>query len=245
MIRKRSREGVERKGKVDNGGKIKPRRRRSGDRSNQPRELVHGVVNSTGSLKNLATDSSYGALTQERCNIAKSHFRILEELLALWCQNLKCRGAAITNKKITAQALEIHRMLSGLLVQPQPGFLFTSGWLKRFKERHCSSPAATQTSTVHRDESWLSLDEYFKSFEGDEEDIFTCGITSMYLNALPAGVIGSSQHGSPKRIAGDPSASVLLCCNANGSCKLDPQVLGMYTAYHTIAIGQTLIRPLC
>jgi len=165
----------------------------------------------------------------------------MEELLALWCENLSCRGVAITNEKITAQAFEIHRMLADLLVEPLPGYLFTSKWLKRFRERHCSSLVATQTSTVHRDESWLLLDEYLKSFEGDEEDVFSCGITNMYLNALPAKIFGSSQYGSPKRTSGDPSASVLLCCNANGSHKLEPRVLGMCTMY-VLAIDQALIR---
>ncbi|KAF9363772.1 hypothetical protein BGX34_003379 [Mortierella sp. NVP85] len=102
---------------------------------NVPRTTIYGVIKDKDRLKELAASGTSRGLTLERKSSVESPFRIVEELLVAWSVDLRDRGFVVTGKMITAQAFEIHRMLSGIVLEPLPACKYTSGWLQRFKER--------------------------------------------------------------------------------------------------------------
>ncbi|KAF9995916.1 hypothetical protein BGZ65_008470, partial [Modicella reniformis] len=130
--------------------------------------------------------------------MAESRFRILEELLVAWILDLGSRGVSANGKKITAQAFEIHRMLSDFLVDPLPPCKFSSGWLKRFKSR-CSSSLATiqgANSTGNMEKCWRFEGLSWLAFQLGGDDIYTCSAASMYLNMLPTSFYDDSRQES-------------------------------------------------
>jgi len=122
---------------------------------NVPRPTIYGIINDKDRLRQVTDSRVSKGLTLERYSTAESRFRILEELLVAWSGNVRDQGISVTDQKITAQAFEIYRMLSGIVAKPLPPCKFTSGWQQKFKERWGGSMFATQKvgSTVHQADS--------------------------------------------------------------------------------------------
>lgn len=156
--------------------------------------------------------------------VAESRFKILEEVLMTWLNDLRSRGIPVERKTVMAQALDIHRMLSGLLVDPLPPFSFTSGWLKGFEKRQ---RIVLQNGThVGGGEVKEAMDvsdiaeEVFQQYKLN--DIYVCEMTSMYLNLVPL----KPQQVTAAIKTGSSAACIMLCFNASGTDKRDSLVLG-------------------
>lgn len=193
-----------------------------------PRTTVHGIIKNRDAL---AKSQLHEGLTLKRFSRAESRFRILEELLVAWSLELASRGVNVTNQKITAQAFEIHRMLSGLLSKPLQPCAFSPGWFRKFKERRSNSLMAIQgdSSTSLQDDGWFFPEEHLKRFSCSLDDIYTCGVTSMHMNMLPKRTFDDSCQDSGADMQDSPIVSVLLCCNASGTDKRSLHILGKYT----------------
>ncbi|KAF9110921.1 hypothetical protein BGX27_005703 [Mortierella sp. AM989] len=143
-----------------------------------PRSTIYGIIdNRQGIIEHAKRQPGMSRKVENR-------FRILEEILIYWGRALESRGMVVTNRKLCAQAFETHRMLSSLLSEPLPQCLFTTGWLKGFKQRQASIfgsvPSVTVPVQVHQIKGIL---DSLGGFSND--DIYTCGITSMFLDMLP------------------------------------------------------------
>ncbi|KAF9208612.1 hypothetical protein BGZ49_008272 [Haplosporangium sp. Z 27] len=188
-----------------------------------PRTTIHGVLKKKDILLSVSKHQPQSSNIPAACRIVETRFRILEELLAAWLHKLKADGVIVSNKKITTQAFEIHRMLSGLLREPLPPCLFTSGWLKGFRKRRGLNPiltSCTRTKSCKFDitDSELNIQEYKKS------NIYVCDMTSMFLGLMPVNVFQNMEALKTTSRHDRYSASVLLCCDATGKDKLDPLV---------------------
>ncbi|KAI8598515.1 hypothetical protein EDD21DRAFT_446118 [Dissophora ornata] len=100
-----------------------------------PRTTIYGIIKDRQRLQTLARSQPRAHLTLGTSRMVESRFRVLEELLVAWIMDLRSQCIPVYDKKITTQAFEIHRMLSGLLAEPLPACSFSSGWLKNFKKR--------------------------------------------------------------------------------------------------------------
>ncbi|KAF9364836.1 Tigger transposable element-derived protein 3 [Mortierella sp. NVP85] len=196
-------------------------------RFNVPRTTIYGIIKDRDRLKHLATSRARRGLTLERCSTAESRFRILEELLVAWSHDIGSRGFSVTDQKITAQAFEIHRMLSRLISEPLPPCTFSPGWLQRFKQRQKMSLSVTHSpnNIIHQDD-WSFPEDFSARFSGELDDIYMCGVTSMHLDMLPTRVYDNSCQESESRNHDAATVSVLLCCNATGSWMHIPYVFG-------------------
>lgn len=194
---------------------------------NVPRSTVHRIIKGKDSFKRRVNSRLHRGLTLEGSNLAESRFRILEELLVAWYIDLKSRGVNVTNKTITAQAFEIHRLLSTLLSEPLKPCAFTSGWLQGFKRRRGSSLLAAHnphSATTNEDE-WFFPDEHLQDFSGDPDDIYTCGVVNMCLDKLPASTFDDSYQDPGAGRQDTPMVSVLLCYNASGTRRLQCRII--------------------
>ncbi|KAK3809287.1 MAG: hypothetical protein J3Q66DRAFT_444028 [Benniella sp.] len=192
---------------------------------NVPRTTIYGIIKDKDRLKHLATSRARRGLTLERYSTAESRFRILEELLVAWSHDIGSRGFTVTDQKITAQAFEIHRMLSRLVSKPLPPCTFSPGWLQRFKQRQKTS-LSNPNNTIHQDDDWSFPEDFSTQFSGEQDDIYMCGVTSMHLDMLPTSVYDGSCQESESRNHDAATVSVLLCCNATGSDMRHPYVFG-------------------
>jgi len=196
-----------------------------------PRTTIYGIIKDKDRLKHLATSRARRGLTLERYSTAESRFRILEELLVAWSHDIGSQGFTVTDQKITAQAFEIHRMLSRLVSKPLPPCTFSPGWLQRFKQRQKTSLSETRNpnNTIHQDNDWSFPKDFCERFSGRLYDIYMCGITSMHLDMLPKRVYDDSCQESESQNHDAATISVLLCCNAMGGDMRRPYVFGKCT----------------
>lgn len=188
------------------------------------RTTIDGIIKNRDTLMKREKYQLYRGLDSGRCSIIESRYRVLEVLLVEWCLDLKSRRGAVTNQKIMAQAFEIRRMLSRLLLESLPPCLFTSGWLQKFKKRKERSLAKAQASisTIPQDDGWVILNGHQGDIVVNMDDLYICGITSMYLSMLPSSTYDTLCHGSTTDIQDSPIVTVLLCCNATFTDRVKP-----------------------
>ncbi|KAG0239483.1 hypothetical protein BGX31_002740 [Mortierella sp. GBA43] len=143
------------------------------------RTTIDGIIKNRDTLMKREKYQLYRGLDSGRCSIIESRYRVLEVLLVEWCLDLKSRRGAVTNQKIMAQAFEIRRMLSRLLLESLPPCLFTSGWLQKFKKRKERSLAKAQASisTIPQDDGWVILNGHQGDIVVNMDDLYICGIT--------------------------------------------------------------------
>ncbi|KAF9954794.1 hypothetical protein BGZ65_003820, partial [Modicella reniformis] len=192
-----------------------------------PRTTIYGIIKNKDILNKLAKSQPNAGLNLERYRKVEPRFRILEELLVAWSLDLKSRSITVTGKKLTSQAFEIHRMLSDMFVGSLPACTFSSGWLKRFKERRKSSLEAANNAycPVDQDKFRLFVEDHLRHFSGSLDDIYTCGLTNMYLDMLPSRIYDGSSQELPRSTVDTENALIRLCCNASGTDMIRPHVI--------------------
>ncbi|KAF9172648.1 hypothetical protein BGX21_009509 [Mortierella sp. AD011] len=157
--------------------------------------------------------------------VTQNRFRILEELLACWGREQVYRGATPVYETYSAQAFEIHRMLSSLLEKPLPPCLFTAGWYSGFKDRYKQTLMdATQGSQRI---SWAKeANNVLQAIQNVKpRDIYTCDGTCMYLDLMSDATFLRSKAKSSARLNSSTTVTVLLCTNATGTDRRDPLFL--------------------
>ncbi|KAF9162060.1 hypothetical protein BGX20_001875 [Mortierella sp. AD010] len=153
----------------------------------------------------------------------------VERLLVVWLRELKVQGVNVSDKKIRAQAIEIHRMLSNDLegYQHRDGHLYTESWLKRFRKRQALSLALKSVYPTGRAQVyWATLVHQSNLSSLDPNDIYICDLANIFMRMKPAGE--SNEPRRATQIKGDASASVLLCCNGTGNDRLPARIFCKY-----------------
>ncbi|KAI8597030.1 hypothetical protein EDD21DRAFT_229668 [Dissophora ornata] len=192
-----------------------------------PRTTIYGIVKVREELWAFDKNQPRASLTLETSRMVEPQLRILEEVLMTWITDLQSRCAPISGPKIIGQAFNIHRMLSGLLVEPLPPCKFTSGWLKNFKKRRHLSHKAMHREVTAPDEVERAFKEVRDEIAGYAINrIYTCGVTSMYLSTIPTAAFQNEGRNYQTNSVDSASVSVLFCSNADGSDKRKPLVLG-------------------
>ncbi|KAI8598983.1 hypothetical protein EDD21DRAFT_172729 [Dissophora ornata] len=196
-----------------------------------PRMTVHGIIKNKAILQQLAESSPHLGLTLETSRVAKLHFAVLEELLLAWILDLKSRRIPVSGHKITTQAFEIHRMLSGLLLKPLPPCQFSSGWLKNFKNRRQISLRGMHSENTNDDDTARAFKELHAKLDGfNMRSIYWCDMTSMFLGAIPTRTFQRGPQENYESAMDTVSVSVLLCSNVFGCRDVKPLVLDMVQA---------------
>jgi len=129
--------------------------------------------------------------------------------------------------------------LSGSLVQEKAralaalhgieNFDCSSGWLWRFKQRNGISSLVISGEANKVDETEINkwLDTFMTEFKAySPRDVFNLDETGVFFNLLPDRTLdfqGTKCHGGSKS---KERLTVVLCCNADGSEKLKPWVIG-------------------
>jgi len=189
-----------------------------------PRTTVYGILKQKETLLEQPTTD----LPQNAYRIIEYRFKILEEILVFWFKDLVSRQIPVKRRMIMAQAQDVHRMLSGLLVEPLPPCLFTSGWLKRFKDRRNIDLKTSYGGAAAADGD-VKCELTKKAFSKYEPDrIYACEITNIYLSLAPLKLQRDAEEESATSKPDSSSASIVFCFNASGTDKRDPLILGKF-----------------
>ncbi|KAF8984503.1 hypothetical protein BGZ46_007870 [Entomortierella lignicola] len=184
-----------------------------------PRTTTYGII------KNRLNISGFSINHPSASRMIENRFYVLEELLERWGVDQMTLGVTLTNETYCAQGFEIHRMLSTLLKEPLPPCLFSPSWFKGFQRRRKSAiKDAQHYRRPLRVEEITRVLKYIECM--DEEDIYMCDGTNMYLDLLSSSTYAHRDTDNPTRSISSAIATVLLCSNASGRDKHEPFFLG-------------------
>ncbi|KAF9110052.1 hypothetical protein BGX27_006844 [Mortierella sp. AM989] len=147
----------------------------------------------------------------------------VEERVAGRIKELKTQGILCSDSTICTMAIEFERMLyicsEGTIKSP---CLFTSGWLEGFmvrKEKDCQTKS--DYPTLWGMNKWKSKIDEWELHKVKQEDMYTCGITGMFLDMAPP---TPSKEWAKIKMNGD-WVSILLCCDGsvNGASAAEGQ----------------------
>ncbi|KAF9434660.1 hypothetical protein BGZ76_007647 [Entomortierella beljakovae] len=138
----------------------------------------------------------------------------VEKIIDHWHTLTSRRGIYICEKKLRAQAFEIHRALPDDNSTRPPKFStqWTVGFFKRYvrKINYHSYPSKGDLST------WRQLVIQLNLHMENKDDIFIFGVADMFLNMAPARKSTKADHKRFETHDDNSSASILMCCNHRG-----------------------------
>lgn len=166
------------------------------------------------------------SFSKDRKSMKISPLEELESILSNWFKQARTANANIDGSHLKEKALHIAARL-GI-----DDFRASNGWIDRFKKRHnlvyktvSGESASVDPVTVN---SWKEqIHEVIQGYE--LKDIFNADETGLFFNLQPNKTLtykGDPCHGGTKS---KQRITVLLTCNADGSEKLDPLVIGKFS----------------
>ncbi|KAF9348161.1 hypothetical protein BGX26_000412, partial [Mortierella sp. AD094] len=123
--------------------------------------------------------------------VTKGRLYKVESIVANWAWRLNSRGISVSNRKISAQALEVHRLLSDALIERLPPCKYTDSWMKGFKGRYGTFLKKQRTHPTRRVwESWLQVSKALNLSEYQPEDVYFLDVASLFLDVVPRSDVG-------------------------------------------------------
>ena len=146
----------------------------------------------------------------------------LETVLQLWFATARSQNAVITDAVLREKAKQFGNEL-GIT-----GFQYSNGWLQRFKTRYGISSKVMYGESAGVDPGVIAkgkeqAQRVIKDFA--LSDVYNLDETGLFFRMLPDRSLTAKDnvHGVKKP---KDRISVMLCCNADGSDKLRPLVIG-------------------
>ena len=174
----------------------------------------------------------------DRKRLRTATYTDVEDALLLWFKQARSLNVPISGPILQMKARELAMSLG------RPGFVCSSGWLKRFKTRHgiafrqMSGEAGSVTEDMTSD--WLDtrLPALLGEFQPD--DIFNADETGLFWKCLPDTTLhfkGEACSGGKKS---KDRITVLVCSNMTGTEKLPLLVIGRFAKPRCFKNVQTL-----
>lgn len=186
-----------------------------------PESTLRGILKNKDLIEKM--NSEYSSHAKKRSRMQSGKFETLETALIQWFREMRASNLPISSELFKEKALSLSSKM-GI-----EDFSASWGWLEKLKRRHgltnhCLSgeSAAVEDSSV--DEWMADLPDLIKSF--DAKNIFNCDETGLFYRLLPNKTLdfkGETCHGGKHS---KDRLTVLLCCNADGSDKMPPLVIG-------------------
>lgn len=171
-------------------------------------------------------------LTQTKSRIRPGEWPDLERALILWHEAVTDQGGVITGDILQEKAGEIWDRLPSSQGKNKP--VFSSGWLTGFKARH-----GLYQHTFHGEEGAVpaAADEAMTTIHDEvryynERDIFNMDETGLFWRLAPSTGLSSQRRGGIKK--DKARISLALCCNANGTERMPPFVIGKARIPHAL-----------
>ncbi|KAF9351306.1 hypothetical protein BGX26_010655 [Mortierella sp. AD094] len=181
--------------------------------TNVARTTIYGILKNQKAIIKDSNKPGFERRMNETYRVVKRQFFILEDLLRRWIYDLNSRSISPSDLKITTQAFEIYRMLNDVLSDPLMPHDFTTGWLRRFKDRNRYYLEAPKCDAENVDS--CNLEELLQEIRGyPVNDIYLCGATSMFLS-LPERLLQPEGKGNAAGRAKRASVSILFCLSAS------------------------------
>ncbi len=168
----------------------------------------------------LSKDTSTPVLQKRSRDRPPKHVQ-MEDALFIWLNNMTSKNVAVSDMMLTEKAKEFGRAMN------ITDFGFSSGWLKGFKQRrgiksytyHGESESADKALV---EQGRTALQETLAQYLPN--DIYNMDETGLFFRLGPNSTLATGAvKGTKKK---KDRLTVALCCNATGTDKLKPLVIG-------------------
>lgn len=166
------------------------------------------------------------SMSGTRKRLCTGYFKEVDDAVAVWLRDLRSQNIPVSGPMIQGKAKEFAFLLD------VRGFEASSGWLTRFRDRHgiawktiCgeSKDADHEAARTWRDDK---LRDIINGYSPD--DIYNADETGVFYQTLPNKTMAFKNDSCKGGKQSKVRITALLCCNATGSHKLKPLVIGKY-----------------
>ena len=184
------------------------------------RRTVGDIIHTSG--KKRTRDSELEVSSSPRKRIRMAHHENMEDALYMWFTNARAKNVPVTDDILKLKAKKFGDDLG------VNDFKYSNGWLNRFKTRHGISchVISGESAGINPD---LIFDGRVKAREAmsnyDLKDIFNVDETGLFYRILPDRSLTTADATKGVKKSKD-RITVALVCNADGSEKIKPFVIG-------------------
>lgn len=174
----------------------------------------------------IAAASESAQLGPARKRLCTGYFSKVDNAVATWLKDLRARNIPVSGNMIQEKALEFAALFD------VTGFDASSGWLHRFRARYgivwkqvCgeASSADTAAASTWREEK---LRDVMSGYSPD--DVYNADETGVFYQLLPNKTMcykdDTCKGGKHSKVR----ITALFCCNASGTHKMKPLIIGRY-----------------
>lgn len=192
------------------------------------RSTISGILRKKEEILKLHANATRSDLKKTRIQAAR--FPSLEEALYKWFQGLRSQNIPISQDILKTKAIEFYNRAKENGVQLS-NFEASNGWLDKFQKRYnISSKSITGESESalldQVEDGRKRLQELIATF--DLENVYNADETGLFFRLGPNRTLATKSD-KAKGIKKDKERiTVLLCCNATGTKKIKPFVIGKF-----------------
>ena len=190
------------------------------------RSTISNILRKKDKFLQLHASAKHSDLKKTRIQIAR--FPSLEDALYKWFQSLRSRNIPVSQDVLKVKAVEFYNRAKENGAQLS-NFEASNGWLEKFQKRYeISSKCITgESESACLDQVEIgrkNLQEIIATF--DIENVYNADETGLFFRLAPNKTLASKSD-KAKGIKKDKErVTVLLCCNATGTKKIKPFVIG-------------------
>ena len=192
------------------------------------RSTISNILRKKEKFLQLHANANYSDLRKTR--IREARFPSLEEALYKWFQSLRSQNIPVSQDVLRAKAVEFYNKAKESGVQLS-NFEASKGWLEKFQKRYnISSKIITGESgsvlLEHVESGRTKLQELIALF--NIENVYNADETGLFFRLGPNKTLATKNDKAKGTKKNKERVTVLLCCNAIGTKKIKPLVIGKY-----------------
>jgi len=192
------------------------------------RSTISNILRKKEQFLQLHANANYSDLRKTR--IQEARFPSLEEALYKWFQSLCSQNIPVSQDVLRVKAVEFYNKAKESGTQLS-NFEASKGWLEKFQKRYNSSSKIItgESGSVileHVESGRKRLQELIALF--DIENVYNADETGLFFRLGPNKTLATKNDKAKGTKKNKERITVLLCCNATGSKKFKPLVIGKY-----------------
>lgn len=179
-------------------------------------------------IENFLNKSASGGSGLSRKTLKKGDYEQTSEALLLWFSQLRGMGSPVTGPMLQSKALEFHDIFK----DGEDTFTASDGWLDRWKKKYGIRQLSISGEKLSADSSEVSefqskIKEIVLKDGLTSDQIFNSDETGLNFRMLPSKTLAAkSEKTAPGFKKSKERVTILATCNASGSLKLKPLLIG-------------------
>ncbi|KAG9348076.1 hypothetical protein JZ751_004101 [Albula glossodonta] len=188
---------------------------------NVGKSTVFDIKKHQDKIKQFAKEATDSRSLKRRCIIRKPDDEKFDKAMHLWYSQARASGAQISGAIIMKKA---KMMYAEMYPEREDGhFKASSGWLHRFKGRHCIGDLSSHADTLSADPNvaGATIKRFIDENNLTSDQVFNCAETVLYWRLLPEKAFPNGSEKLAKKFKSSKDRVTLMAtANASGDFRL-------------------------